>query len=399
MSSRNNFIILTIPRSVYPGAINIIKKALGKKLFDITNLYFVQFRFVNLNDLNDLNEDMKRIDYILEKVCNRLTKLCNKNMNHIMNKIKSFTWDDTKFNHNLPAREILNLIKSDVEIIGQYVSAKIQNYEKNYTMYKDHSVSNIPLKDKHIELIIPKETHIQTDNLTTVYVLVPNEHIQLWNQNYEKLLDMVHEDDCDVNTYFSINNTEIEDEDDRNDQIIMINMRRRFEIIRQGRWIVPRSSLEVARDDNHTLFRVVIFYELEDLFKEACNLTKIFKIKEFDSNLNFESIHTKKIKLIDETLSLAVWAKSILEIIYNLWCHLKMLLLYTNMNIRYGLPIKNATNEYICLTLEYDITYKEELLKKLDSEFHHLLPNTIYKDTERFTNNIYSFVYQEMSIR
>jgi len=161
--------------------------------------------------------------------------------------------------------------------------------------------------------------------METMLVAVPKNLVKEWNSKYERLASMV----------------------------------------------VPRSSSSLTSDEDYTLFSVVIFRRVHDEFVNKCRESK-YIVRDFV--FSEESIHTQKEELeVADVTEKELWtellrlARTNFSEAFQLLVHLKVLRLFVESVLRYGLPAN-----YTGVALKPDPKYSKRMLGQLQAHFTYL---------------------------
>jgi len=135
--------------------------------------------------------------------------------------------------------------------------------------------------------------------------------------------------------------------------------------------VVPRSSSSLASDEDYALFSVVIFRRVHEEFVNKCRENK-FIVRDFA--FSEENIHTQKEELeAADVTEKELWtellrlARTNFSEAFQLLVHLKVLRLFVESVLRYGLP----TN-YMGLVIKPDPKYSKKILGQLQAHFTYL---------------------------
>jgi len=173
---------------------------------------------------------------------------------------------------------------------------------------------------------VTKGNFIQdSEYIETLFIAVPKSLVREWNSKYERLASMV----------------------------------------------VPRSSSSLASDEDYTLFSVVIFRRVRDEFVNKCRENK-FIVRDFvfsEESINIEREETEAADVTEKELwtELLRLARTNFSEAFQLLVHLKVLRLFVESVLRYGLPAN-----YTGLVIKPDPKYSKKMLDQLQAHFTYL---------------------------
>jgi V-type H+-transporting ATPase subunit C len=257
--------------------------------------------------------------------------------------LTKFKWEDARYPKRKPLSELCNAIKGSIAEIEKELREKSLEYNTICqklaqmsanesgnlmtrdinTIIKEYNKDKIaPQQFKPVESLLPQDT-IQMLNdfnassstklqpfLTTLYVVVPKNDQKFWRTNYEGLLDESNEKKV---------------EDEVQPQV--------------PHFLVPRSSVLLAQDNDSCLNSVVVFTKDIEEFKAACR-SRRYTVRRNDPStvINEEEKQSLK-KAQDKKKKLLVrWALNSFGDAFNGWLHLKCIQCFVESILRYGLP-------------------------------------------------------------
>jgi len=139
--------------------------------------------------------------------------------------------------------------------------------------------------------------------------------------------------------------------------------------------VVPRSSTQIASDDEYLLFGVVIFRRVHDEFVQACRENK-FLVRDFvfsedevaKQREDLETADTTEKELWTELLRLS---RTNFSESFQILVHLKIMRLFVESVLRYGLPAN-----YTGLAVKPDARSAKKTFGVLQSHFAYLSPRS-----------------------
>lgn len=268
-----------------------------------------------LDQLVTLADDLQKTDIMADRVCHKIVSyfeaVLDKDKDSLSENLvvgnnydpftyaTKFKWDLARFPARLPLQGINAMImkrtsqienelksrSSAFDLINQKIQAELKSHKGNL-LTKDVSTMV-----KESDFVVGSET------MKTALVCVSKTMYQAWFDNYETLSSMV----------------------------------------------VPRSSRLIAEDSEYGLFAVIIFRKVEDSFIYGCR-QKGFYVKPFEYDKDSIASRATQFKELEAERShvfgpLVRWLKVNFSESFIDWMHVKMLRVYVESVLRYGLPI------------------------------------------------------------
>lgn len=285
-------------------------KQLKNSIGSIETIYPVKVPILKVGTLDNLltiGDASEKTDQYVQQVSYRLEKqVYDLQRNETIPKIdrldfpeavQKFEWDSSRFDPKTKnLQEILNSISESVTKTDNGMKDRAQEINglktqlSTLTRRATGTIAVRPLSE-----LINKEDFIETNKLTTLFVLVPKINIKEWIQNYESFTD----------------------------------------------YVVPKSSTRIADDDNTVLYSVVLFKNVIDKFKTKCREYR-FVIREMSAQSEATENSEEQMKQLSDDLkelyiNFAHWCLvSYTDVIMN-WLHLKVLRVFVESVLRYGL--------------------------------------------------------------
>jgi len=297
-----------------------------------------------------------------------------------------FKWDDARYPKRKPLGELSNSIKGSIAEIEKELREKSLEYNsicQKLSQMTANESGNLMTRD--INTIIkeynkeksphaqfkPVETRLQEEApeiiqmmndfnssssqklqpvLTTLYVVVPKNDQKNWKTNYENLF--------------------LEDEDKKEEEGQKKEVEKKEEKSDKNelKFVVPRSSILLAQDNDSCLNSVVVFTkDIEDFRKLASR--KRYNVRRNDPStvINEEEKATLKKAQEKKKKMLVRWALSSFGDAFNGWLHLKCIQCFVESILRYGLP-PDCVSMLICPKKGAE----KKLVKLLCEHYHHL---------------------------
>ncbi|XP_001946227.1 V-type proton ATPase subunit C [Acyrthosiphon pisum] len=267
-----------------------------------------------LDQLVGLSDDLGKLDSFVDQVTHKVASYLGEVLEDQRDKLQEnlmanngdlavylthFQWDMAKYPIKQSLRNIADIISKQV---GQ-IDADLKTKSSVYNNLKS-SLQNMEKKQtgslltRNLADLVRKEHFIQdSEYLTTLLVVVPKSGFSDWNQNYEKLTDM----------------------------------------------IVPRSSQLVSQDNDYGLFTVTLFKKVAEEFKHHARERK-FIVREFTYNeVELAAGKNEISKLVTDKKKqfgpLVRWLKVNFSECFCAWIHVKALRVFVESVLRYGLPV------------------------------------------------------------
>jgi len=297
-----------------------------------------------------------------------------------------FKWDDARYPKRKPLGELSNSIKGSIAEIEKELREKSLEYNsicQKLSQMTANESGNLMTRD--INTIIkefnkekpghaqfrPVEARLQEEApeiiqmmndfnssssqklqpvLTTLYVVVPKNDQKNWKTNYENIF-LEDEDKKEEEGQ----KKEVEKKEEKSDK-------------NERKFVVPRSSVLLAQDNDSCLNSVVVFTkDIEDFRKLASR--KRYNVRRNDPStvINEEEKATLKKAQEKKKKMLVRWALSSFGDAFNGWLHLKCIQCFVESILRYGLP-PDCVSMLICPKKGAE----KKLVKLLCEHYHHL---------------------------
>ncbi|CED85231.1 Vacuolar H-ATPase V1 sector, subunit C [Phaffia rhodozyma] len=240
-------------------------------------------------------------------------------------------WDNGRWGAHGKVAEVIENLSKEMNSIDSIQKARLQAYnlaKGNLTAMQRRLTGN--LSTKSLGEVVSKDDFVTGDSefLDTLMVAVPNNLTKDWLSKYERLCSM----------------------------------------------IVPRSSSKIASDDEFTLYSVTVFKKVKDEFSQKCRENR-FILRDFtyDEGAIQKQKQDLEYALIEER---ELWADLVrlsrtnFSEAFKLLVHLKVVRLYVESVLRYGLPA-----EYSAIAVKPEGKTSAKLLKTLSSQYAYLASN------------------------
>ncbi|RDW66235.1 v-type proton ATPase subunit C [Coleophoma cylindrospora] len=249
--------------------------------------------------------------------------------------LRTFTWNKVKYRADKPLAELIDSLQKELVSIDNDVKAKMTQYNSvktNLTTLQRKQTGNLATKSL-TPVVDPKLLIQNSEYLETHLVAVPTNLKKDFIKSYETISPMV----------------------------------------------VPRSSIEVAKDDEFTLFAVTTFKKHSTDFQHKCRENKWtprdYKYVEGgkeEERKEVERVARDERKVWGEALRLSRtgWSESVM-----IWIHVLTLRVFVETVLRYGLPL-----EFVCGLVKTTPKLAKKAKASLDSTYSYLGGNAFGRD-------------------
>jgi len=238
-----------------------------------------------------------------------------------------------------------NTISQKLQQMSANESGNLMTRDIN-TIIKEYNKDKLPNEQfKPVESLLAPET-IQLINeynnstsgqkltpfLTTLYVVVPKNEQKHWKANYETFLD-----------------GEVKEGDEQH-------------------FLVPRSSVLLAHDNDSCLNTIIVFTKDIEEFKAVCRARR-YTVRKNDPSTTINEEERSALKKAQEKKKkvLIRWTLSSFGDAFNGWLHIKCIQCFVESILRYGLPPDCAA-----MLILPKKGGEKKLVKLLCDHYHHL---------------------------
>lgn len=208
-----------------------------------------------------------------------------------------FQWDDSQYLVSKPIREIADSIFKKTGKLDEELRIKVSEYsqlKQNVQQIERKATGNLGVRS--LDGIVMKDHVLDTEYLTTLFVVVPKSSTKEWETTYSDLTD----------------------------------------------YVVPDSSELIYEEGDSTLWNVVVLKKIADDFKNNC-VKKKFIVREFvydEQKAELSKMEKEQMadKLDRTKYELIDWCKMAFSECFTAWIHLKAIRVYVESILRYGLP-------------------------------------------------------------
>lgn len=309
MSSR--LWVVSAPNKPDRSSFSHIQDTLQKRdaLCNAYSLQLPDFRVGTLDSLIAVADAIARDDKTLEATVERILRQYRELVRmpsaiplvedvDILEYVTDFIWDEAKFASSDSLSEIRTAIMEQVLSLEEDMKIRLNDYTNTrqaITAIERRSQGN--LMTRSLATVVEAEHVVETEHLTTVYVLFPSYNEPEFLTCYETLADFV----------------------------------------------VPRSAKKIQSDNEYILYGVAVFKNSVDDFKSAARERR-YTVRDFkfDPNAKINSAAEEQSLKEDagEQLStFSKWAETAFAETFIAMVHLKALRSFAESVLRYGLPV------------------------------------------------------------
>ncbi|KAK4233177.1 V-type proton ATPase subunit C [Achaetomium macrosporum] len=249
--------------------------------------------------------------------------------------LRNFQWNKVRYRADRPLGELVDNLQKELQNIDNDVKAKFNQYNSvKTTLAALQRKQTGNLSTKSLAPVVDPSLLVQeSEYLETHLIVVPTSARKDFLRSYETLAPMV----------------------------------------------VPRSSIQVAQDDEFTLFAVTTFKKTSAEFLQKCREQKWtprqYKYVEGgkeEEQRELDRVAREEKKVWGEALRLGRtgWSESIM-----IWAHVVTLRVFVETVLRYGLPL-----EFVCALVKTTPKQARKVKAALDSAYSYLGGNAFGRD-------------------
>ncbi|KAJ4461116.1 putative V-type proton ATPase subunit C 1-A [Paratrimastix pyriformis] len=262
-----------------------------------------------LNTLLEIADSLGKIDQFSELVCHRIEKQLyelQKNEDAPMVKqapveqsLFQFQWDEGKYvSARLSIPQIVESISTEMSKIDEDMKARVAEFSATksaLTALNRRSSGSLAVRS--LADMVTLDDVVESENLTTLFVVVPKFLYKDWAAKYESL----------------------------------------------AQFVVPRSSRCICEDEEAGLFAVTLFKRVVAQFKTAAQQAR-FTVREFSFDPAALQNNKEEKKKLDALFSkqwadFLRWCRTAFAEAVLAWFHLKVVRCHAESVLRYGLPV------------------------------------------------------------
>ncbi|KAI4198930.1 MAG: hypothetical protein LQ346_002659 [Caloplaca aetnensis] len=355
MSKNTKFLLVSLPASISPTsdhdeALTALRSAVTLDYGTVFPFTIPDFKIGTLDALVQQADDLAKLDVACEgvvgKVGDSLRTILEGDEDKISQSktvndkpaeqyLKSFHWNKVKYRADKPLGEIIDTLQKEVNSIDNQVKDKYNSYNSvktNLTQLQRRQTGN--LATKALTNVVPPSLLIRdSDYLESHLIAVPRNLTKDFLRAYETLTPMV----------------------------------------------VPRSAVQIAADDEFTLYAVTTFKKHSQEFVHRCRESKWtprdFKYKEGgkeEEDKELEKVEKDERKIWEQALRLGrtAWGEAVMA-----WVHVLALRVFVETVLRYGLPLN-----FVCGLVRTTGKLAKKARASLDAKFSYLGGNAFGRD-------------------
>jgi len=376
------FWLVSVPNSeVGPHGFDQLRSAVGGAGV-VAKFKIPSLRVGSLDSLLALSEDLGRKDQFFEGVVNKIARqlrdlytdpetgsnegpsagdrILAVNNVGLDSYLSTFEWDEAKYKLTSPLKDVIDAVSTTMTKIDEELrtkSASFQSVTQAIAAEKKKATGNLMVRD--LSDLIKPEDAIDTDYLTTLFVVVNKAGAKEWLDEYETVVSDV----------------------------------------------VPRSSDLIFSDGEFNLYNVILFKKMADDFKTQARKKK-WTVREYKFDAKAveagkEDLKKFESKRVKQKNSLIRWCRLNFAEAFTSWVHLKAIRTFIEAVLRFGLPA-----EYTSAVIEPGKSSENKLRKTLDSLYAKLGSSYIDGGEEvdaasllaGVSDKFYPYVWSKMSI-
>ncbi|KAL8921277.1 MAG: hypothetical protein Q9208_005805 [Pyrenodesmia sp. 3 TL-2023] len=355
MSRNTKFLLVSLPASISPTkdhdeALTTLRSAVTLDYGTVFPFAIPEFKIGTLDALVQQADDLVKLEAACEGVVgkvgdslktilegdeDKISQSKTVNDKPVEQYLKSFHWNKVKYRADKPLGEIIDTLQKEVNSIDNQVKDKYNSYNSvktNLTQLQRRQTGN--LSTKALTNIVPPSLLIRdSDYLETHLIAVPRNITKDFLRAYETLTPMV----------------------------------------------VPRSAVQIAADDEFTLYAVTTFKKHSQEFIHKCRESKWtpreFKYREGgkeEESKELEKVMKDERKIWEQALRLGrtAWGEAVMA-----WVHVLALRVFVETVLRYGLPLN-----FVCGLIRTTGKLAKKARGSLDAKFSYLGGNAFGRD-------------------
>ncbi|KAL8932518.1 MAG: hypothetical protein Q9211_006271, partial [Gyalolechia sp. 1 TL-2023] len=355
MSKHTRFLLVSLPASISPTndhdeALTALRSAVTTDYGTVFPFPIPEFKIGTLDALVQQADELAKLDTACEGVVGKVgdslktilegdeekvSQSKTVNDKPVEQYLKSFHWNKVKYRTDKPLGEVINTFQKEILSIDNQVKDKYNSYNQvktNLSALQRRQTGN--LTTKSLANIVPPDLIIRdSDYLETHLIAVPRTMVKDFLRTYESLAPMV----------------------------------------------VPRSAVQVAADDEFTLYAVTTFKKHSQDFIHKCRESKWtprdYKYKEGgkeEENRELEKVGKDEKRLWEQALRLGrtAWGEAVMA-----WVHVLALRVFVETVLRYGLPLN-----FVCGLVRTTGKLAKKARASLDVSYSYLGGNAFGRD-------------------
>jgi len=323
---------------------------------------FPQLRVGTLDSLIALSDDLVKKDQDTSSALDKISKMYHDfvegkeevlyvDRKHPETYVETFKWNTQQFVPTDSLQKIVDNITANVsqnlEVLSK-IQMTITAYRTKIQALDRTATGSLAFRDLHE--FVKRSEWIDGPHLTSCLLAVPIARLDNFTETYENI------NECTEAKKILKNWAEfqsIEDDEKEQKQIgdKMIRVQEQAEMLKKldGCPIaIPNSAIELAKDENFVLYRVVVLRSCHDLFAHLARSCS-FVVRKF--NIDDIAVKVDKKQLVDlnkkmdkERDRLVLLCRSYYSEVFAGYMHLVLIRAFVESVLRYGLPINFTIN-------------------------------------------------------
>ncbi|KAL2067087.1 hypothetical protein VTL71DRAFT_1511 [Oculimacula yallundae] len=355
MSGPAKYMLVSLPTAISPSgdkeeAFTALRSTVSGDSIAVLPFKIPEFKIGTLDALVQQADDLAKLEGVCEAVVAKMGESLRNLLEGDEDKIsqqktvndkpadqylRTFNWNKVKYRADKPLAELIDSLQKELASIDNDVKSKTTQYTQvktNLTTLQRKQTGNLSTKSL-TPVVDPKLLIHDSEYIETHLVVVPNNSKKEFLKSYETLSPMV----------------------------------------------VPRSSVEITKDDEFVLFAVTTFKKHSAEFQHKCREMKWtprdYKYVEGgkeEERKEIEKVSRDERKVWGEALRLGRtgWSEAVM-----IWIHVLTLRVFVETVLRYGLPL-----DYVCGLIKGNKNSAKKAKTALDSTYSYLGGNAFGRD-------------------
>lgn len=333
-------------------------------------LHLPSFRVGTLDSLIAVADAISRDDKTLESTVERVLRQYRELVPDsgvplvdgvdIFEYVTDFEWDEAKFASSDSLSDIRANIMEQVLRLEEEMKIRLNDYSATrQALSTIERKSQGTLMTRALATIIEEKDVVETEHLTTIFVVIPSYTEPDFLESYEELAEMV----------------------------------------------VPRSAKKIAAEGEHILYGVTVFRKAVEDFKTGCREKRFtpreFKFDPAAKSRTAEEEDRLKDESEEQAASFSKWSETAFAETFIAMVHLKAIRAFAESVLRYGLPVN-----FDVALLSVKGKSDSRLRTALNEMFGHLGGSWAAAESEEVTNipgivgdkDFYPYVFFELPL-
>ncbi|KAF2223107.1 hypothetical protein BDZ85DRAFT_199115 [Elsinoe ampelina] len=356
--SKQAYFLVSLPTSISPSdnkdeALTALRSTVTTDLGTTVPFTIPSFKVGTLDGLVQQADELQKLEQnchaVVTKVADALRGLLEgdedkiaeqKNVNDrpVDTYLSNFQWNKVKYRADKPIKELMGSLEKEISSVDNDIKSKFNQYNSTKTALataQRNQTGN--LSQKSLTSVVNPERLLGPDDseyLQQILIAVPNQGVKDYLKSYEGLVE---------------------------------------------HWVVPRSSTELAKDEEFTLFAVTVFKKHAQEFIHKCRekrwIPRDWKFKEggrAEEQAEADKLTGDERRVWGEALRLGRTGYSDAVMA---WIHVLVLRVFVETVLRYGLPLS-----FVCGLVKTTPKLASKAKAKLDDNFSHLAGNAFGRD-------------------